>query len=369
MMVDTVPANHFPLYLFFERLNRAGIVVSIRDYRRISRVLATDGNWTLQRLERVLGNLLVHDRDERLLFQHEFRTFFAAPEGESVAVDVQQWRDEMARLLAEEPPSATAPLPSVGACPASDSFSGKEAGESLAGQAPTKPVRTVTVPAFEMGAYEVTVGQFKAFAEATQYQTTAEKDGSCVSYDASGKWGDVKGNSWQQTGYTQNEDSPVTCVSWDDAQAYLQWLSEQTKQVWRLPTEAEWEYAARGGTKTTYSWGDQPPICDTQAPNGAQFGDCTEQAPLKVGSFKPNPIGLYDVHGNAWEWVEDCYKGDYKDAPVDGSARQGCDAAASRVLRGGSWSYTPQWLRSAARGDSSPVNRDFDVGFRAARTN
>ncbi|QTR49754.1 formylglycine-generating enzyme family protein [Candidatus Thiothrix anitrata] len=231
-----------------------------------------------------------------------------------------------------------------------------------------EPVHTVNVPAFEMGAYEVTFGQFRAFVDATQYQTTAEKEGSCWSYDASGSGSDVRGNSWRKTGYTQTDDSPVTCVSWQDAQAYLKWLSEQTKQAWRLPSEAEWEYATRGGTKTAYSWGDQPPVCDTQAANGAQFDDCKEKAPLKVGSFKPNPLGLYDVHGNALEWVEDCWQGDYKYAPIDGSARQGCDADASRVLRGGSWGSKPRWLRSAFRLYLSPVNRYYSVGFRAART-
>jgi formylglycine-generating enzyme required for sulfatase activity len=231
-----------------------------------------------------------------------------------------------------------------------------------------KPVHTVTVPDFEMSAYEVTVGQFRAFVDATHYQTTAEQQGSCYSYDASGKWGDVKGNSWRKTGYTQTDDSPVTCVSWDDAKAYTTWLSQQTKQAWHLPSEAEWEYAARAGTKTTYSWGDQPPVCDTQAANGAQFTDCKEKAPLKVGSFKPNPLRLYDVHGNALEWVEDCWEGDYKDAPVDGSARQGCDADGSRVLRGGSWDDDPQWLRSAFRFTNTHANRNSSVGFRAART-
>ncbi|UOG91464.1 MAG: formylglycine-generating enzyme family protein [Candidatus Thiothrix sulfatifontis] len=230
-----------------------------------------------------------------------------------------------------------------------------------------KPVHTVTVPAFEMGTYEVTVGQFRAFVEATGDQTTAEQQGSCWSYDGK-DLKDVQGNSWRKTGYTQTEDSPVTCVSWQDAQAYLKWLSEQTKQAWRLPSEAEWEYATRAGTKTAYSWGDQPPVCDTQAANGAQFTNCKENSPINVGSFKPNPFGLYDVHGNVWEWAEDCWESDYKDAPVDGSARQGCDANASRVLRGGSWFTTPRRLRSAYRYTNSPGARYLNVGFRAART-
>jgi formylglycine-generating enzyme required for sulfatase activity len=232
-----------------------------------------------------------------------------------------------------------------------------------------KPVHSVSVPAFDMGAYEVTVGQFKAFVDATGYQTTAEQQGSCISYDASGNWNEVKGNSWRKTDYTQTDYSPVTCVSWQDAQAYLKWLSGQTQQQWRLPTEAEWEYAARGGTKTAYSWGDQEPVCDTQAANGAQFSDCKEKAPLKVGRFKPNPFGLYDVHGNVWEWVEDCYNNDYQGAPADGSARQGCDANASRVLRGGSWNNSEPWtLRSAYRFNHSRDNRNNSMGFRAART-
>lgn len=121
-MVDNVPANYFPLHLFFERLSRAGIAVSIRDYRRISRVLATDGDWTLQRLERVLGNLLVRDRDERLLFQHEFRGFFAATEEENVVVDVQRWRGELARLLVD----GGASLPLAEETPSNSPLSGGE---------------------------------------------------------------------------------------------------------------------------------------------------------------------------------------------------------------------------------------------------
>ncbi|UOG91467.1 MAG: hypothetical protein L3K52_14885 [Candidatus Thiothrix sulfatifontis] len=136
-MVDHVPTNHFPLHLFFERLSRAGIAVSIRDYRRVGRVLATDGEWTLQRLERVLGNLLVHDRDDRLLFQHEFRTFFAASEGDSVAVDVRQWRDDIARLLAD----GVASLPLAEETPSNSPLSGGEpqiTSASSAGSSPDK---------------------------------------------------------------------------------------------------------------------------------------------------------------------------------------------------------------------------------------
>ncbi len=141
---------------------------------------------------------------------------------------------------------------------------------------------------------------------------------------------------------------PVIDVSWDDAQAYVQWLSQRTGRRYRLLTSAEWEIAARAGTTTEYSWGDDPPVCDQNARNGANFRDCTGNGSRPVGSFRPNGFGLYDVHGNVWEWVRD----------AEGS---------SRVLRGGSWGNDPQDLRSAFRSGGYPSNRYDDWGFRLAR--
>jgi formylglycine-generating enzyme required for sulfatase activity len=145
---------------------------------------------------------------------------------------------------------------------------------------------------------------------------------------------------------------PVINVSWDDAQAYVQWLSQRTGQTYRLLTEAEWEIAARAGSTTDYSWGDQDPVCDQSAPNGANFSDCPYRRTTPRGSFQPNAFGLYDVHGNVWEWVEDCYDPD----------------CSIRVIRGGSWYNIPQGLRSANRSRGTPASRNDDVGFRVART-
>jgi formylglycine-generating enzyme required for sulfatase activity len=164
-------------------------------------------------------------------------------------------------------------------------------------------------------------------------------------------------------------------VSWNDAQAYVKWLSQQTGKHYRLPTEAEWEYAARAGTDTAYPWGNKAShdfanYGKDQCCDGLASGKDKWVYTSPVGSFPANPFGLYDMNGNVFQWVEDCYADSYKDAPVDGTARPVvCDANASRVLRGGSWTNFPGILRSAYRNYYTPDYRLYDVGFRAARTN
>lgn len=156
---------------------------------------------------------------------------------------------------------------------------------------------------------------------------------------------------------------PVIDVSWRDAKAYTTWLSQKTGQKYRLPSEAEWEYAARGGTKTTFWWG---------AAIGNRFANCREcggnvgQQPMTTGSFAPNPFGLYDTAGNAAEWVEDCWNDSYRNAPRDGSAWT-IGQCGLRVLRGGAFDSLSRYLRSASR-----FRYDADVryqanGFRVAR--
>ncbi|MEZ5451057.1 MAG: formylglycine-generating enzyme family protein, partial [Thiolinea sp.] len=120
-----------------------------------------------------------------------------------------------------------------------------------------KPAHPVTLQPFRLAKTEVTVGQFRAFVDSTGYKTTAEVQGSCWSYDKDGKWSDVKGNSWRKVGFEQTDDHPAVCLSWEDAQAYVKWLSEKTGKDYRWPTGAQWEYAARGGAKTAYFWGDK----------------------------------------------------------------------------------------------------------------
>ena len=146
-------------------------------------------------------------------------------------------------------------------------------------------------------------------------------------------------------------------MSWDDAKEYTAWLSKKTGRAYRLLSAAEWEYAARAGTTKKYAFGD------TITKSQAQFSDWNT---VEAGSFKPNAFGLYDMHGNVWKWVEDCYQDSYNGAPADGSASTAGDCR-SRVLRGGSWFYNPRLLRSASRLGNPPVIRSDYLGFRLAR--
>jgi CRISPR-associated protein Cas7/Csd2 subtype I-C len=157
---------------------------------------------------------------------------------------------------------------------------------------------------------------------------------------------------------------PVINVSWDDARRYVEWLSRLTGRSYRLLTESEWEYAARAGTKTAYYWGD-----DIGKGNANCMGCSSEweRQTSPVGSFKPNAFSLYDMAGNVWQWVQDCYHVGYAGAPDDGSAWTEGDCNR-RVLRGGSWGYSPQGLRSAIRFRNTAANRDSVIGFRVGRT-
>ena len=198
-----------------------------------------------------------------------------------------------------------------------------------------RPVRTVTISRpIAMGQYEVTFADYARFARATG-RNPPDDEG----------WG--RGNR------------PVIYVSQRDAQAYAQWLSTQTGKRYRLPSEAEWEYAARAGRSTRYSSGNA--IGRNQA-NCNGCGSEWNNRTAPVGSFSANAFGLNDMHGNVREWVQDCY-GNYQDAPTDGSARtiRGCERA---VLRGGSWDSAPQTLRSANRNWDMPLNRYYSFGFR-----
>jgi formylglycine-generating enzyme required for sulfatase activity len=156
---------------------------------------------------------------------------------------------------------------------------------------------------------------------------------------------------------------PVETVSWDDAREFVKRLSARTHQSYRLPSEAEWEYAARAGSTTAWSFGDDV----TKLPLYAWFADNSGQQTHPVGQKLPNALGLFDMHGNVWEWVEDCYQENYQGAPTNGNAVATGDCA-SRVLRGGSWDFSPYSLRSANRGRNAPDDRDIDNGFRVART-
>ena len=197
---------------------------------------------------------------------------------------------------------------------------------------------------FAVGKYEVTFAQWDACA----------RNRSCPR----GK--DIAGDRGWGRG-----QRPVIYVSWDDAQRYVQWLSRKTKKPYRLLSESEWEYAARAGTETAYSWGDEIGVGRANCRGCGSRWDNRQTAP--VGSFAANPWGLHDMHGNVWEWVEDCWNDSYAGSPRDGSAWRSRNCS-ERVLRGGSWLFIPSVLRAANRYWYTSGVRYGNVGFRVART-
>ncbi len=209
--------------------------------------------------------------------------------------------------------------------------------------------------AFGVGKYEVSNAQFGRFVAESGHTT----GGGCYWWTGSKVELDAA-KSWRSPGYAQTENDPVACVSWDDAKAYTQWLSQKTGKTYRLLTEAEWEYAARAGTSTAYSFGD------TITPQQANHNN-TLRRTVPVGSYPANAFGLHDMHGNVWEWTEDCWNANYNGAPSDGSAWTAGNCG-QRVLRGGSWNGHPRHLRSANRYGVPVGSRVNYVGFRVSRT-
>jgi formylglycine-generating enzyme required for sulfatase activity len=238
-----------------------------------------------------------------------------------------------------------------------------------------KPSHGVRVGApLAVGMFLVTRAEFARFVQATGYSPI----GSCEIYDGS-KWNYEVARSWRDPGFPQSDRDPVVCVSWDDARAYVQFLSRETGRFYRLLTEAEWEYAARGGRSTTRWWGDSS-ADQCRYANGAdetakrRFPDWTVAAcrngyvfTSPVGSFAANPFGLHDMLGNAKQWVEDCWRKDYDRAPADAAVAVTSGDCGGRVRRGGSWSDNPWGLRAATRFDGSSGDRGSNIGFRVAR--
>ena len=205
------------------------------------------------------------------------------------------------------------------------------------------PVRDVAVQAsFALGKHEVTFADYDRFTNATGRPSAASPRG------------------WDRS------STPVVNVSWEDAQAYADWLTAQTGRRYRLPSEAEWEYAARSGNSSAYSWGDAIGEALANCNGCASRWDNLRPAP--VGSFLANPWGMHDMHGNVWEWVQDCYNSDHEGAPADESARTDGDCNR-RVLRGGSWSNSPGLLRAPTREWDDVSMRAVEIGFRVAAAN
>ncbi len=268
------------------------------------------------------------------------------------------------------------------------------------------PKHEVKPANFELTYYEVQVGHWKKFADATKYLTEAERPGSdgCAVPGKGGQLAAKAGVNWRSPGYPQTDYHPVVCVSFNDVQAYLQWLNSGvpsatsgSKERYRLPSEAEWEFAARGGTTSIRPWSEtpgffgrildsarskteQPPSRSCRYANVADEAfakqmeatsafNCKDSYPYATGGgwFGRNNFSLYDMLGNAAEWVQDCWNPNHEGAPNDGSTRNSGDCNR-HVVRGGSWASSPAQVRSAARVSQPSSYRAADLGFRIART-
>jgi formylglycine-generating enzyme required for sulfatase activity len=201
-----------------------------------------------------------------------------------------------------------------------------------------KPIHTVRIKPFRLSKYEVTYDQYDLFARATRRQLP------------------------QDGGYGRGKN-PVGNVSWEEAKAFVEWLRQTTGLGFRLPSEAEWEYVARSGSKDDFPWGD------TFNPDYANGPDTSGKdqwsGPSPVGSFSANAFGVHDMIGNVWEWVQDCYRGDYVGAPFDGSAddREGC---TNRIFRGGSFYSFTKYMRTSYRAADGSTKGNITIGFRLA---
>lgn len=251
---------------------------------------------------------------------------------------------EPAAKPGEKPTGGVASAAEIKDCPACPALIGLKQGEFTMGSnvddPSERPAHRVSVPhAFAIGKYEVTNEQWNACVDA----------GAC-----------------QRSSAVPNEakNAPVRDVSWDDAQAYVKWLSKTSGKAYRLPTEAEWEYAIRGGITSRYWWGDQ---MKTGKANCKGCGDpWSAEGPATVGSFAANPYGLFDMNGSVWEWVSDCWHSSYKGAPADARVWDEPNCR-TRVIRGGSWREGADYMMSSTRFKYDASVRQSQNGFRVAR--
>lgn len=275
---------------------------------------------------------------------------------------------------------------------------------------PEQPAHSVQISrAFELAATETTVAQFRDFVNATGYVCGAEKKSGALGFfpqegDAVKRFHTDPAVTWRNPGFKQTADCPVVCVSLRDAEAFCEWLTDTTGKNHRLPTEAEWEYACRAGSESWYSWGNDP----DQAYIHGNFADgalesahpktTSYQRAVKLGrldgdsvvhsspvaQFESNPWGLYDMHGNVWEWCSDLYEQDHYERLLDGVSRQdqksfvvtdpkGPETTEQhvygdwRVIRGGSWFTAPAYARSSIRGYAEASEAACYTGFRVLR--
>ncbi len=250
------------------------------------------------------------------------------------------------------------------------------------GESPAISV-TLTRP-FQLARREVSVMEFRRFVEATG----SEPPLGCRIWQG-GQWVFDRDRSWRDPGFAQppRDDDPVVCVNWDDARAYTEWLSKESGRRYRLPSESEWEYVARGGSSFPRFWAatdsdegspltlacDFANVYDVSAVEAYRFpwpnASCNDRHPgvAPVASYKPNGFGIHDILGNVREWIQDCYTASYAGRPADGQAwiwQGGCEL---KGVRGGSWASRPRDVRGAARSAEADERRQSDLGFRVAR--
>lgn len=272
------------------------------------------------------------------------------------------------------------------------------------------PAQRVNISrSFEMAVTEVTVAQFRVFVEATSYITDAERSGGglgCFPDEKNyvDRFHESEDITWKTPGFPQSDNHPVVVVSWNDANAFCEWLSDQESTTYRLPTEAEWEYACRGGTSTWYSWGEDPDdayrhanVADA-ALEAAQPQTTSYQRAVKldekqgdgvvftasVGQYEPNAWGLYDMHGNVWEWCSDRWSADLYKRYFDDVPRQERDKVLVRdphfteqtdqhqygdwrLIRGGAWTCAPAAVRCSTRTYAEAADATVYTGFRIVR--
>jgi sulfatase modifying factor 1 len=269
--------------------------------------------------------------------------------------------------------------------------------------------RVALTKPFDIGATEVTVGQFRAFVEATGYKTDAEKNGGALGCFPNEKnyvdrFHKADSITWKSPGFEQSDAHPVVAVSWNDARAFCQWLSRTENSIYRLPSEAEWEYACRAGQPSWYSWGEDPDAAYQHANvadgslEAAQPGTTRFQQAVRLGAdegdgveftastgrYKPNPWGLYDMHGNVWEWCQDRWSADLYKRYFDGVPRLDWPKVMVRdplfeeqtpqhqygdwrTMRGGGWTCAPAAVRCSIRTFAEAADAAVYTGFRVVR--
>ncbi len=246
------------------------------------------------------------------------------------------------------------------------------------GEPDEQPVHAAHVDDFWLASREITRGQFKKFVASSGYVSSAERDDSaqagCLAVDPN-EWTFKYRTDyyWSNPGFKQEDAHPVVCVSYDDAIAFINWLNERTGLQFRLPTEVEWEYVARAGTRTIYPWGDSAiDSCEhgnvadqnawpgySKSPFGRIACDDGYTFTAPVGRYAANPLGIFDISGNVWEWTSDCWSKGYSFDKVS-------EDCGLRAFRGSSWMNSATSLRSANRSKNGPSDRLNTVGFRLA---